>query len=106
MVLVMWRVGSLPFSVTLLAMDVPIDRFEQLVGDALDALPEALGQLMDNVVIFVDDAAPEPGLLGLYEGIPLTERDDYGGMELPDRITLYRRELCAMCGPTKSWCTR
>ncbi len=81
-------------------MDISMDRFEELVGNALDTLPDALGELMDNVVVVVEDTAPEPGLLGLYEGIPLTERGDYGGMVLPDRITLYRHELCAMC-PTE-----
>ena len=69
-------------------------RFEQLAGDALDELPEALGRLLDNVVIIVEDQHPDEDLLGLYEGIPLTERDDYGDLTLPDRITLYRLPLC------------
>jgi predicted Zn-dependent protease with MMP-like domain len=76
-------------------LDVPRDRFEELVGEALDDLPDELADRMDNVVVLVEDDPPEPGLLGLYEGIPLTERDDYGGMVMPDRITLYRRPLCA-----------
>ncbi len=70
------------------------ERFEILVGDALDELPEALGQLLDNVVILVEDEHPTEELLGLYEGIPLTEREDYGDLALPDRITLYRLALC------------
>lgn len=69
--------------------------FETLVGEALDQLPDELGQLLDNVVILVEDANPEEDLLGLYEGIPLTERDDYGDLALPDRITLYRLALCS-----------
>lgn len=70
------------------------DAFEQLVGDALDSLPDELLDLLDNVVILVEDEHPTEELLGLYEGIPHTERDDYGGLELPDRITLYRLTLC------------
>lgn len=74
----------------------PIDEgaFERLVGDALDSLPDAILDLLDNVVILVEDENPDEELLGLYEGIPHTERDDYGGLELPDRITLYRLTLC------------
>ena len=74
----------------------PLDeqRFEDLVGEALDQLPEDLGRLLDNVVILVEDEHPEEELLGLYEGIPLTEREEYGDMALPDRITLYRLALC------------
>lgn len=72
-------------------------RFEQLVGEALDSLPAALGEMMDNVVLVVEDASSEGGLLGLYEGVPLTEREDYGGMAMPDRVTLYRLAICAMC---------
>ncbi len=71
--------------------------FEQLVGDALDSLPEELGSLLDNVVILVEDEHPEEDLYGLYEGIPQMERDDYGGLALPDRIWLYRLPLCADC---------
>ncbi len=68
--------------------------FEELVADALDELPEELGRLLDNVVIVVEDEHDDEELYGLYEGIPLTERDDYGDLTLPDRITLYRLPLC------------
>ncbi len=71
-------------------------RFERIVGDALDSLPPELGRLMDNVAIVVADSHPTEDLLGLYEGVPLTERDDYGGLVMPDVITLYRRPLCAV----------
>lgn len=64
------------------------------MGDALDALPEELGALMENVAIVVEDRHPTEDLLGLYEGVPLTERDDYGGLVMPDLITLYRLPLC------------
>ena len=67
------------------------------MGDALDGIPEELGRLMSNVAVMVDDTAPPGRLLGLYEGIPLTERSDYGGMVMPDRITIFRRSILAMC---------
>ena len=79
-------------------MDIAQDRFEDLVGEALDELPPGLLSAMDNVVVLVDERHPdEPGLLGLYEGVALTERtSDYGGV-LPDRITLYRAALLEVC---------
>lgn len=72
-------------------------RFEQLVAEALDSLPPALGELMDNVAVVVEDVNPYEDLLGLYEGVPLTEREDYGGWVMPDRVTLYRLAICAVC---------
>ena len=71
-------------------------RFEELVVDALDEIPDELSALMDNVVVVVEDEPDEPGLLGLYEGTPLTERETCGGFELPDRITIYRNPICAL----------
>ena len=79
-------------------MDVPPERFEQLVADALDSLPEDLGRVMDNVWVTVEDVDAEGRpLLGLYEGVPLTEREAYGGFALPDRITIFRLPICASC---------
>jgi predicted Zn-dependent protease with MMP-like domain len=80
-------------------VDVPLERFEELVGAALDEVPPKLTALMDNVVVLVEDEPPEgePGLLGLYEGIALTERGQWYSGVLPDRITLYRLPICAMC---------
>lgn len=77
----------------------PVDeaRFELLVGEALDALPAALGEMMENIAVVVEDVHPDEDLLGLYEGVPLTERDDYGGMAMPDRVTVYRLPICEMC---------
>jgi predicted Zn-dependent protease with MMP-like domain len=75
------------------------ERFEELVGEALDEVPEELLDLMDNVVILVVDNPPadEPDLLGLYEGFSLTERGwDYSGV-LPDRISIYRNPILAIC---------
>ena len=75
------------------------ERFEELVGDALDAIPAQLLDLLDNVVILVEDDPPaeDPDLLGVYEGHALTERGwDYSGV-LPDRIVIYRRPILAIC---------
>jgi predicted Zn-dependent protease with MMP-like domain len=68
--------------------------FESLVADALDELPGWLQEAMDNVAVVVEDRPPadEPDLLGLYEGIAQTERENYAGV-LPDRITLFRATI-------------
>ena len=73
-------------------------RFDELVADALDTIPPEFTRAMDNVVVLVDDRnADDPSLLGLYEGVALTERtSDYGGV-LPDRITIYRNPTLAIC---------
>ncbi|HEX6970069.1 MAG TPA: metallopeptidase family protein [Micromonosporaceae bacterium] len=75
------------------------ERFEQLVAEALDEVPEELLALMDNVVVLVEDDPPadDPGLLGLYEGHALTERGwDYSGV-LPDRILIFRNPILQIC---------
>ena len=73
-------------------------RFEELVADALDRLPRRLAAAIDNVVVLVSDRHPEePDLLGLYEGIALTERDSSYAGSLPDTITIYRGALLEMC---------
>jgi predicted Zn-dependent protease with MMP-like domain len=78
-------------------IDVAPERFEKLVAEALDSIPPELGKLMDNVWVQVQDRS-RPGLLGLYEGVPLTRRDAaYAGMVMPDRITIFRRTICAAC---------
>jgi predicted Zn-dependent protease with MMP-like domain len=74
---------------------IPRYRFERLVADALDDLPEELAAVLDNVAVVVADRSDEdPDLLGLYDGVPHTERD---GSELPDVVTIYRLALCDMC---------
>jgi predicted Zn-dependent protease with MMP-like domain len=79
-------------------MDMTRRHFEELVADALDTIPPELTAAMDNVVVLVEarnDA--EPDLLGLYEGIALTERDStYGGV-LPDRISIYQDAILSIC---------
>jgi predicted Zn-dependent protease with MMP-like domain len=75
------------------------ERFEELVGDALDEVPPELMRLMDNVVILVEDDPPggERNLLGLYEGHSLTNRGwNYSGV-LPDRIFIYRNPILRIC---------
>lgn len=75
------------------------DGFEQLVDDALDALPEDLRGLMSNVgVVVEDEPAPGQRLLGLYQGVPLTRRGAYYGNVLPDKITIYRGPLVRLYG--------
>ncbi len=81
-----------------MAFIVDRERFEDLVGEALDTIPEELASHIDNVAVVVRDL-PTPAqqqshqgmLLGLYEGISLTRRSpmSYSGV-MPDRITIFR----------------
>src|SRR5688500_3718340 len=79
--------------------------FEAAVRDALDRIPPELAKTMNNVAIFIeDDYTPQPDedpdtvLLGLYEGVPLTERDSWWDAgSLPDRITIYRQPILDIC---------
>jgi predicted Zn-dependent protease with MMP-like domain len=81
-------------------LEVPREQFEDLVAEALDTIPSELVDLIRNVVVLVEDDGPDDErhpLLGLYEGVPLTERGHwYAGM-LPDRITIFRRPILRMC---------
>jgi predicted Zn-dependent protease with MMP-like domain len=75
------------------------EEFELLVETALGTIPAALSGAIRNLAIFVEDESPPgmPVLLGLYEGIPLTERGDwYAGVQ-PDRITIYRLPILRIC---------
>ncbi|HEX7133718.1 MAG TPA: metallopeptidase family protein [Iamia sp.] len=76
-------------------VDVTEERFEELVGEALDGLPAEIDAMLDNIAVLVTDGRPG-GPLGLYEGTPLTARGQYGFMELPDRVTIFRIPLCLM----------
>lgn len=82
--------------------------FEDLVGQALEQLPEAFGELVDNVFVMVENEPSaedmeavgldpeEDELFGLYQGIPHTERgSDYSA--LPDRVVLYRGPILRCC---------
>ncbi|KEI43518.1 hypothetical protein GU90_14295 [Saccharopolyspora rectivirgula] len=80
-------------------MELSRAEFERLVEDALDRIPRELLALLDNVVVLVEDEPDpsEPDLLGLYEGVALTERDSFYSGVLPDRIIIYK-------GPTERMC--
>lgn len=80
------------------SLELTAEQFEELVIAELDLLPDEMVDGLDNVV-FVTEDRPEDGsldLLGLYDGVALTERGDYGFGELPDRIVLYREPLLAV----------
>jgi predicted Zn-dependent protease with MMP-like domain len=82
------------------AVEMSREDFEGAVADALDLIPPDLADRMDNVVVLVEDEAPadDPELLGLYEGVPLTERDlAWAAGALPDRITIFRNPTLAIC---------
>ncbi|TCO64496.1 metallopeptidase family protein [Actinocrispum wychmicini] len=73
-------------------------RFEELVSEALDLIPAEFAKAMSNVVVLVEEHHPEdPTILGLYHGVALTERtSQYAGV-LPDRISIYRQPILAIC---------
>jgi len=76
------------------------DRFDEIVDQALDDIPDEIARLVHNVVVLVEDEPPEgepDDLLGLYDGIALTERSTQTTMELPDRIFIFRGPLLDMC---------
>lgn len=76
------------------------EEFEEAVADALDDVPAELLDLMDNVVFLIEEEPPpdDPHLLGVYDGIPLTERDPvWHAGNLPDRITIFRGPTLRMC---------
>lgn len=85
------------------------ERFESLVARAVETLPEELQERLENVDIIVEDYpshdqldASNMGknyiLLGLYEGIPLTERSSHYGMVIPDKITIFQKNIESQVG--------
>lgn len=77
---------------------MPRSRFEELVSEALDQVPAEFAAAMDNVVVLVEEHNDEaPDILGLYHGVALTERTSHYGGVLPDRISIYREPILAMC---------
>ena len=84
--------GSMP-------VHVEPDAFDALVDEALDGIPDELATLVQNVVVLVEAEPPDddPDLLGLYDGISLTERYGDAAGELPDRIFVFRGPLLRMC---------
>lgn len=80
-------------------LQLDASEFERLVVDELDLLPDDMVDGLDNVIFVVEDR-PEDGtldILGLYDGVALTERGQYGFGEMPDRIVVYREPLLAIC---------
>jgi predicted Zn-dependent protease with MMP-like domain len=79
-------------------MHMSAEQFELLVAEALDEIPAELAALIDNCVILVEDYPPPdlPQVLGLYSGIPLTERGQYY-TGLPDRILIFRHPILTIC---------
>jgi len=78
-------------------LDVGEARFEELVESSLAQIPAELAELMENIALFVEDRGDPPDMLGLYDGVPLTERENYGGLVLPDRIFIYRMAILDIC---------
>lgn len=80
-------------------LEVTPDEFDGLVEEALDSIPPDLASMVDNVVVLVEDDAPDetPELLGIYEGTPLTERDEWYAGVLPDTIRLFRNPILTIC---------
>jgi predicted Zn-dependent protease with MMP-like domain len=80
-------------------------RFSKLVSQALDNLPDEFLDILDNVEVMVDDyptraqcqGSKRTDLLGLYEGVPMTERDTNYNLVLPDRITIFQKPIEAIC---------
>src|SRR5215469_229717 len=80
-----------------LVITVDPESFEQMVAKALDSLPAEFADRMKNVAVLVEHGPGPRGLLGLYQGIPLTSRGvGYAGV-LPDKITIYQQAICAIC---------
>jgi predicted Zn-dependent protease with MMP-like domain len=76
------------------------ERFDRLVDQALDGIPDELARLVRNVVVLVEDEPPEDepdDLLGLYDGVALTERDSTFAVQMPDRIFIFRGPLLDFC---------
>ncbi|WP_188042586.1 metallopeptidase family protein [Changpingibacter yushuensis] len=79
-------------------VEISEENFEELVSEALDALPEDMVGGLDNVVFMVEDRNEDgQELLGLYEGFAVTDRGVYGYGEMPDRIIIYREAHAKIC---------
>jgi predicted Zn-dependent protease with MMP-like domain len=84
------------------------EQFQSLVQEAIDTIPPRFAREVKNVAIVVEDEpseelledmemGPDDTLLGLYQGVPLTERGTSYGNVLPDRITLFQRTIEEEC---------
>jgi predicted Zn-dependent protease with MMP-like domain len=81
------------------SIELTAEQFDLLVSEALDSIPPELAILIENCVILVEEWPPpdEPDLLGLYEGVPITERGHYYSGALPDRILIFRAPILRLC---------
>lgn len=88
-------------------------RFEEIVVEAIEEIPEALWKVVDNMVVTVEEwpsrrqiesvgLPPGNTLLGLYEGIPLTKRTTHYGLAPPDKITIFRGPILQFCPPDEA----
>ena len=88
------------FTLSFMPIAMDDERFDRLVSEAIESVPDDLMGLLDNCILVVEDDPPEgepDDLLGLYDGIPLTERDtSYAGV-LPDRIMIFRNPTLELC---------
>jgi len=82
-----------------MAVELSDEAFDLAVSEALDQVPEQFLDVLDNVVVLVEDEpdGDDKDLLGLYEGIPLSDRDSTYAAVLPDRIFIYRGPLKRVC---------
>ena len=89
-----------PQPVYALRVSITRERFEQLVAEALDGLPEWVRDAMNNIEVLVEDLPPpdQRNLLGLYHGVPLVDRGSNYTWVAPDTITLYRATIMATAG--------
>ena len=86
-------------------LEMSDDEFDDLVQSAVDSIPQSAIDMMDNVIFFIEDEyEPLPGepktteILGLYEGVALTERDlGRASGALPDRITIFKNPTLRAC---------
>ena len=89
-------------------MKVSVEEFEQMVREAISDIPDELRAHLDNIVVDVEPAPRAEDLaeleledatelLGLYHGTPLTERSAESGLQLPDRVTIYQRNIEQIC---------
>ena len=88
-------------------------RFEEIVVEAIDDIPDTLWNVIDNVAVTVEEwptrrqiesvgLGPGHTLLGLYEGIARTRRSSHYGLVLPDKITIFRGPILQMCPPDEN----
>lgn len=89
-------------------MRISPEEFEALVEQALAGLPEEFAELLDNVAVMVEEEPdpedlealgmePDEELFGLYQGVPLDQRDTYYNGALPDRVYIYRSPILRAC---------